>query len=117
MPASNDCLFCKIVAGEIPSTSVYRDEAVTAFRDINPQAPNHVLLVPNQHIVSTDELQPEHDPLIGRLIRTAASIAASEGIRDAGYRLVTNCGVEGGQLVMHLHFHLLGGRQMTWPPG
>ena len=117
MAASNDCLFCKIVAGLIPTDPVYQDEVVTAFRDINAQAPSHTLLVPNEHLASTNELQPEHDALVGRLVRTAPIVASREGIHESGYRLVTNCGREGGQTVMHLHFHLLGGRQLSWPPG
>jgi histidine triad (HIT) family protein len=117
MAVTNDCLFCKIAAGLIPTDRVYQDEVVTAFRDINAQAPSHILLVPNEHLASTNELQPEHDALVGRLVRTAAMMADREGIRESGYRLVTNCGREGGQAVMHLHFHLLGGRQLSWPPG
>jgi len=117
MAVSNDCLFCKIVAGLIPASPVYQDDAVTAFRDINAQAPIHILLVPNQHLASTNDLQPEHDALVGRLVRTAASLAEGEGIHHSGYRLVTNCGREGRQAVMHLHFHLLGGRHLGWPPG
>jgi histidine triad (HIT) family protein len=112
-----DCLFCKIVRGEIPASLVHQDEAVTVFRDINPQAPAHLLLVPNEHIPSTNELRPEHDALVGRLVRTVASVARQEGIAESGYRLLTNCGRDGGQLVMHLHFHLVGGRQLGWPPG
>ena len=117
MPESTDCLFCNIVRGEIPAEVVHRDDAVTAFRDINPQAPTHLLIVPNEHVVGTNELQPEHDALIGRLIRTAAQIAAKEGVGESGYRLTVNCGPNAGQLVKHLHFHLLGGRRMGWPPG
>ncbi len=117
MSDSPDCLFCKIVRGDIKTDLVHQDDAVTAFRDINPQAPTHVLLIPNQHIVSTNDLQKEHDALIGRLVRTAAVVASREGIAENGYRLLTNCGRHGGQVVMHLHFHLVGGRQMGWPPG
>jgi histidine triad (HIT) family protein len=90
---------------------------LTAFRDINPQAPVHVLLVPNEHVDSTNELSKAHDSLVGRLVRTAAELARSEGIAQSGYRLLTNCGPHGGQLVKHLHFHLIGGREMGWPPG
>ena len=117
MAVSNDCLFCKIVAGLIPATLVHQDDAVTAFRDINAQAPSHLLLVPNEHFASTNELQPEHDALVGRLVRTAAAVAEREGLGESGYRLVVNCGPDGGQTVGHLHLHLLGGRQLTWPPG
>ena len=115
--ASTDCLFCKIARGEIKTDLVHQDGAVTAFRDINPQAPKHVLLVPNEHIVSTNDLQPEHDAVVGRLVRAAAEVAAREGIGQSGYRLLTNCGPDAGQLVQHLHFHLIGGRKMGWPPG
>jgi histidine triad (HIT) family protein len=112
-----DCLFCKVVRGEIKGDLIHQDDAVTVFRDINPQAPVHVLLVPNQHVASTNELGPDHDALVGRLVRTAAEVAVREGISDSGYRVVTNCGRQAGQTVDHLHLHLLGGRQMTWPPG
>ena len=115
--ATTDCLFCKMVRGEIKPDLVHQDDAVTAFRDINPQAPKHVLLIPNEHVASTNDLRPEHDAIVGRLVRTAAEIAAKEGIGRSGYRLLTNCGREGGQVVQHLHFHLVGGRQMGWPPG
>lgn len=117
MTASADCLFCNIVAGEIPADVVYRDEVVTAFRDINPQASTHFLIVPNEHVVGTDELEPAHDQTVGRLIRTAAEIARRAGVGESGYRLVVNCGPDAGQLVKHLHFHLLGGRKLGWPPG
>jgi histidine triad (HIT) family protein len=117
VPEQNDCLFCKFVSGEIRPDLVYQDDAVTAFRDINPQAPVHVLLVPNEHIASLNDLRPQHDPLVGRLLRAAADIAAQEGVGQTGYRLLSNCGRDGGQVVPHLHFHLLGGREMGWPPG
>lgn len=117
MSDPGDCLFCKMVRGEIKPDLVHQDDAVTAFRDINPQAPVHVLVIPNQHVNSVNTLEPEHDALIGRLIRTVAEIAARESIADSGYRLLTNCGRDGGQVVMHLHFHLVGGRRMGWPPG
>ena len=117
MTKDPNCLFCKIVRGEIPSSVVYQDEAVTAFRDINPQAPTHLLVVPNEHVESTNDLRAEHDALVGRLIRAAGTVARQEGIAESGYRLVSNCGRDGGQLVMHLHVHRLGGRQLGWPPG
>lgn len=117
MPKSSDCLFCKIARREIPTELVHQDEAVTVFRDINPQTPTHLLLIPNEHIVSTNDLRPEHDALVGRLVRTAAAVAAQEGVGESGYRLLTNCGPHAGQLVKHLHFHVVGGRQMGWPPG
>ena len=112
-----DCIFCKIVAGEIPSTQVYRDEQVTAFRDINPAAPVHVLIVPNRHIASVNDLTAEDEPLIGHLFSVAKQIAAEEGIAESGYRLIVNTGPDGGQVVFHLHLHLLGGHRMKHPMG
>jgi histidine triad (HIT) family protein len=109
------CLFCQIVAGQRPATRVYHDERVTAFRDINPQAPTHILLVPNRHIPSIAEAQAEDADLLSALLLTAAQIARQEGL--TGYRLVVNNGSEAGQSVWHLHLHLLGGRRMHWPPG
>ena len=108
-----DCIFCKIIAGEIPADIVFQNEEFIAFRDIKPIAPVHILIVPKSHIVSVAEVNPEHEGLMGRLILQAKSIAESENISASGYRLVTNCGAEGGQLVAHLHFHLLGGRQLN----
>jgi histidine triad (HIT) family protein len=112
-----DCLFCKIVAGDIPAARVYEDERVLGFRDINPQAPTHVLLIPKRHIATLNDLQAEDAELIGRLYLAAKQVAADEGIAEAGYRTLFNCNRAGGQEVYHLHLHLLGGRQMTWPPG
>ena len=117
MAADPDCLFCKIVGGEIPSTKVHEDDVIIAFRDIAPRAPTHILVVPRDHIGSVADLTEEHGPLLGRLFATAASLARSEGIADAGYRVVSNVGRWGGQTVDHLHFHLLGGRAFDWPPG
>ena len=114
---TDDCLFCRIAAGTIPATIVHSDDEVVAFRDINPQAPTHVLVAPREHIVSAAELTPAQDHLWGRLLHVAQSIADDEGQTDAGYRLVTNVGRNGGQTVPHLHLHLLAGRRMTWPPG
>lgn len=111
------CLFCRIVAGDLPSTRLHDDDLVVAFRDIAPDAPTHVLIVPREHIRSAAELGETHGPLLGRLFAVAADLARSEGVADAGYRLVTNIGDKGGQSVHHLHVHLLGGRQMGWPPG
>jgi histidine triad (HIT) family protein len=113
----NDCLFCAIAAGEIPSTQVYADDRVVAFRDLAPRAPTHILLVPRAHIASAATLTDEDASLAGHLLAIAASIARTEGIADGGYRLVTNVGPWGGQTVDHLHFHLMGGRLFTWPPG
>ena len=114
---TDDCLFCRIAAGTIPATIVHSDDEVVAFRDINPQAPTHVLVIPREHLVSAAELTPAQDHLWGRLLHVAQSIADDEGQTDAGYRLVTNVGRNGGQTVPHLHLHLLAGRRMTWPPG
>ncbi|MCI0582835.1 MAG: histidine triad nucleotide-binding protein [Chloroflexi bacterium] len=111
------CIFCRIVAGEIPSTQVAADESVVAIRDIAPRAPTHVLLLSREHIRSAAELTDADAGLLGRLFATAAEIARSEGIADGGYRIVTNVGTWGGQTVDHLHFHLMGGRAFSWPPG
>lgn len=112
-----DCIFCKIVAREIPANIVYQDDRLTAFRDVNPQAPVHILIVPNEHIPSTLELKPEHDSVIGEIVRAAGVLAEREGTAQRGFRLVLNTGADAGQTVQHLHFHLLGGRVMQWPPG
>ena len=114
---SNNCLFCKIVAGEFGGPPVYQDEHITAFNDINPQAPVHILVVPNRHIDSVSHANDNDDELLGKILLAAAEIAAEQGISDGGYRLVINKGDYGGQTVPHLHVHLLGGRRMTWPPG
>ena len=114
---ADDCLFCKIVAGEIPSNQVFADDLVVAFRDIAPRAPTHVLLVSRDHIPSAAELTEAHAPLLGRLFADAAEIARREGVAEDGYRLVINVGRWGGQTVDHLHLHLMGGRSFQWPPG
>lgn len=111
-----DCLFCKIAAGTIPVDRVFEDDLVLAFPDINPQAPQHLLIIPKQHLTSTKEALEEHTPMLGRLVATAAQVAANKGLSN-GYRLVINTGPDGGQTVHHLHLHLLGGRPMHWPPG
>ena len=108
----SDCIFCKIIKGEIPSTNVYKDEFVTAFRDINPVAPTHILIVPNKHIDSVNMLIPDDEPLIGKMFAVAKQLAAKEGIAENGYRLLVNTGEEAGQTVFHIHLHLLGGRTM-----
>ncbi|HEY1767406.1 MAG TPA: histidine triad nucleotide-binding protein [Terracidiphilus sp.] len=110
------CVFCKIVAGEIPSTPVYQDEVAYAFADITPKAPVHVLIVPREHIASLSEATEEHRDLLGRLLGAASEIARRQGLTK-GYRVVVNAGEDGGQTVDHLHVHLMGGRPMTWPPG
>ena len=112
-----DCLFCKIAKGEIPSSKVYEDDKVYAFRDIEPQAPVHVLIIPKEHIASANELNEENCSIVAHIFAVAAKIAAAEGVADGGYRIVNNCGEDGGQTVKHLHFHLLGGRSLQWPPG
>jgi histidine triad (HIT) family protein len=112
-----ECLFCRIVVGELASTRVHEDDVVIAIRDIAPRAPTHILLMPREHIASAADLGADDGPLLGRLFGVAADIARAEGIAERGYRVVTNVGAWGGQTVDHLHFHLLGGRSMTWPPG
>ena len=111
------CLFCRIIAGEIPSTRVADDELAIAVRDIAPRAPTHVLVMPRDHIASAADLTDQDAALVGRMFAMAAELARSEGIADGGYRIVTNVGAWGGQTVDHLHFHLMGGRAFTWPPG
>jgi len=108
-----DCIFCKIVAGEIPSDTVYQDEEVIAFRDINPVAPTHLLIIPKKHIPSLAHLPDAETPLIGHMAKIANQLAKREGVSESGYRLVISCGEQGGQLVPHLHMHLLGGRQLS----
>ena len=114
---ADDCLFCKILAGDIPSTQVYADDDVYAFRDINPAAPTHILVIPRKHIARISDAAPEDEALLGRMFFRANEIAQSEGLTEPGFRYVINCNDQGGQEVYHLHLHLLGGRQMTWPPG
>lgn len=113
----NDCLFCKMVAGEIKPDTVYEDDEVLAFRDINPQAPTHVLVIPKTHIATPNDLQAEHTALVGKLYLVAQKVAESDGIAARGYRTVMNCNREAGQSVFHIHLHVLGGRPMHWPPG
>jgi histidine triad (HIT) family protein len=110
---AEECLFCRIIAGELPSDIVYQDEDFLAFRDIEPQAPKHVLIVPKTHITSLAQLAEEQQGLVGRLVVLAKNLAEKEGIAKSGYRLVINCGPEGGQLVPHLHLHLIGGRRLN----
>ena len=112
-----DCLFCRIVAGEIPSTHVYDDDLILAFRDIAPRAPTHILLIPKRHIASALELTEDDAQVVGRIFSVAADLARSEGIAEGGYRLISNVGLWGGQSVDHLHVHLMGGRPFQWPPG
>jgi histidine triad (HIT) family protein len=112
-----DCLFCKIIQGLIPGTIVYQDDRLLAFKDINPQAPMHVLIVPRRHIASLNELAPGDDGLVGEMVRRAAALAAENGYNASGYRTVFNTGPDAGQTVFHIHLHVLGGRKLTWPPG
>ncbi len=111
------CLFCRIVAGEIPATRIAEDDTVLAIQDIAPKAPTHILLMPRDHIASAAELTDADAPLVGHLFAVAAEVARAAGIAKGGYRVVTNVGTWGGQSVDHLHFHLMGGRPFTWPPG
>lgn len=115
--AADACLFCKLISGDIPADIVYQDDEVFAFRDVNPQAPVHILVIPKQHIATINEAEAGHAVLLGKLILAAKGIARDEGIADRGYRLVNNCNEDGGQSVFHIHIHLLGGRSMAWPPG
>ena len=112
-----DCLFCKMVSGEIQPDVVFEDDDVLAFRDVSPQAPVHVLVIPKSHIATTNELTPEHAVLIGKMVLAARQIAVDEGVAEPGYRMVMNCNPEAGQSVYHIHLHMLGGRPMGWPPG
>ncbi|GBF49327.1 histidine triad (HIT) protein [Leptospira ryugenii] len=117
MTSPENCIFCKIIANEIPSKKVFEDEALFAFHDISPVAPLHILIIPKKHITSLNELLHEDIDLMGQIVLRASLLAKEFGISDHGYRLVNNCGEFGGQTVHHIHFHLLGGRHLTWPPG
>lgn len=112
-----DCLFCKIISGEIPSEKVYEDEYVYAFNDISPTAPVHVLIVPKKHISTINDIQEEDSALIGKIYLAAKKIAKEKGIAEDGYRVVTNCNEMAGQTVFHIHYHLIGGRELGWPAG
>jgi histidine triad (HIT) family protein len=112
-----DCLFCRIAAGQIPATTLYEDDLVVAFRDINPQAPLHALVIPRQHIASLNELGPDHDAMAGAMLRCAAKLAADHGYAARGYRTVFNTNADAGQSVFHIHLHVLAGRGLAWPPG
>lgn len=114
---STDCLFCKIASGEIPSKTIYSDDRIIVFEDIQPQAPHHLLIVPRKHIRTVLDLTTADNELVGHIYQIAGKLAHDLGFAEDGFRLVTNCNADGGQVVWHIHFHLLGGRDMLWPPG
>ena len=114
---AQDCLFCRIVAGEIPAKIVHEDPLCVAFEDINPQAPMHVLVVPRAHVAWLNDLRGEHEPLVGHMVTVAAELAKARGVAEGGYRAVFNCNAGAGQTVFHVHLHVLGGRSFGWPPG
>tara|TARA_B100001245_G_C22712209_1_gene346497 strand:- start:148 stop:492 length:345 start_codon:yes stop_codon:yes gene_type:complete len=113
----DDCLFCNIISGDIPADKVFENERILAFRDINPAAPIHILIIPKIHIPTLNDLELEHTGIMGELVRSASELAKQEGIAEAGYRTGFNCNEAGGQTVFHIHLHLLGGRPFGWPPG
>jgi histidine triad (HIT) family protein len=113
----SECIFCKIAAGEIPADRVYESDAVIAFRDIEPQAPKHVLVIPKRHVATLNDLDEDTIGLVGELYLAAKQIAADEGVAESGYRTLINCNEDGGQDVFHVHLHLMAGRRMGWPPG
>jgi histidine triad (HIT) family protein len=117
MATSEDCIFCKIVAGEIPARKIFEDESALAFHDLNPQAPTHALVIPRAHIASLAEAGEADEALLGHLLRVAARVARDEGHAQQGYRTVINTGAHAGQTVFHIHVHVLGGRSLKWPPG
>ncbi len=117
MAQASECLFCKIARNDVPADVVHSSDNVVAFRDINPQAPTHILLIPKEHIESVASLGDQHERLLGEIMATATHLAEAENIDRSGWRLVTNVGANAGQSVLHLHFHLLGGRGFSWPPG
>lgn len=114
---TEDCIFCRIVAGDVPSNQVYHDDLVTAFRDIHPLAPTHILIIPNEHIVNTNDLTSEQAGMAARMLTVVPEIARKEGVAEKGYRLILNAGPDGNQVVMHMHMHLLGGHRMKYPMG
>ena len=111
------CIFCRIVAGEIPATKVHEDDRLVAFEDLNPRAPMHVLIVPRDHVATLNDLRPSHDALVGEMIRLAGTLARTQGYDARGYRTVFNCNADAGQTVFHIHLHVLAGRTFSWPPG
>jgi histidine triad (HIT) family protein len=112
-----NCLFCKILAGDIPADIIYESDSAVAFRDINPKAPTHVLIIPRKHIATINDIGEDDHAIVGSLYSAARDIAAAEGLSDEGYRAVMNCNEAAGQTVFHIHLHLLGGRTLSWPPG
>lgn len=114
---SQDCLFCKILAGDIPADIVYESDTAIVFRDINPQAPTHLLIIPRRHIATINDIGDADQAIVGGLFSVASTIARKEGIADDGYRVVMNCNAAAGQTVFHIHLHILGGRTLSWPPG
>ena len=115
--ADPSCLFCRIVSGEIPADIVHRDDQLVAFRDINPQAPTHILIIPCEHVATSNDLVPSQGKVMGEMHLLAGALARAEGIAESGWRVVVNCGPQAGQSVFHVHMHLLGGRPLGWPPG
>jgi histidine triad (HIT) family protein len=113
----SDCIFCKIVSGDIPAEKVFENDHAIGFQDLNPQAPTHVLVIPKKHVSTINDLQDEDKALVGEMFLAAKQIAADQGLAEKGYRTVMNCNEEAGQTVFHIHLHLLGGRRMQWPPG
>jgi len=113
----SNCIFCKIAQGEIPSEFLYEDDEVVAFNDLQPQAPTHILVIPKRHITTLNDLEAADASLVGKMVMVAAELAKKAGFAEEGYRTLLNCNAAGGQSVFHIHLHLLGGRQMTWPPG
>ena len=113
----SDCLFCRIIAGDIPGAIVYRDDRVVAIKDINPRAPMHLLVLPVQHIATLNDLSVDHDGIVGELVRRGGALAAEHGYAERGYRTVFNCNADAGQTVFHIHLHVLAGRRLGWPPG
>jgi histidine triad (HIT) family protein len=111
------CLFCTLVAGKINANIVYQDERIVAFRDVKPQAPVHILIIPRKHVAGVLDIEPDDHALIGEIFQVASRLAREQGIGDSGFRVVVNSGADAGQSVFHLHYHLIGGRQMSWPPG
>ncbi|MCB1723758.1 MAG: histidine triad nucleotide-binding protein [Gammaproteobacteria bacterium] len=113
----DECIFCRISQGDIPADKVFEDDTVVAFRDLNPQAPTHILVIPRRHIATLNDIDNDAEAIIGRMYGAAREVAAAEGLAEAGFRTVMNCNEAGGQTVFHIHLHLLGGRMMHWPPG